>query len=68
MIHIGISKAQRIDSEHHHDAMIKMTTSEKAKAWFRRKPYAAFELRRGDAIGQENIESVSSINEGNTKD
>ena len=68
MIHIGISKTQQLDSERHHEAMIKMTTSEKAKAWFRRKPYAAFELRRGDTGGQENIKSVSSISEGNTKD
>ena len=68
MIHIGISKTQKIESEHHHEAMIKMTTSEKAKAWFRRKPYAAFELRRGDTDGQENIESVSSISERDTKD
>lgn len=45
MIDIGISKAQKIESEHHHEAMIKMTTSEKAKYWFRRKPYAAFDLR-----------------------
>ena len=44
MIHIGISRAQRIESEHHHEAMIKMTTSEKAKEWFRRKPY---EIKRG---------------------
>ena len=65
MIHIGISKTQKIESEHHHEAMIKMTTSEKAKEWFRRKPY---EIKRGDSVGQENIESISSISERDTKD
>lgn len=67
MIRIGISKEQRINSEHHHDAMIKMTTSERAKYWFHRKPYAAFELRRGDSGEQKNIKSISGISEGNTK-
>ena len=65
MIHIGISRAQRIESEHHHEAMIKMTTSEKAKEWFRRKPY---EIKRGDSVEQKNIESISSISERDTKD
>ena len=63
MIHIGISKEHQIDTLRHHDAMEKMHTSEKAKYWFHRKPYAAFDLKRGDAGGQENIESVSCINE-----
>lgn len=49
MIHVGISKTQQLDSERHHEAMIKMTTSEKAKAWFRRKPY---DIKRGDAGGR----------------
>lgn len=36
-----------MDSEHHHEAMVKMTTSEKARYWFYRMPYATFDLKRG---------------------
>jgi len=64
VIAIGISKAQKLETQHHHDAMVKMQSSDKAKEWFRRKPY---EIRSG-AGGQENFESVSSVSEGNTKD
>ncbi len=39
---------------------LKKPVREMAKYWFRRKPYAAFDLRRSDAGGQANIESVSS--------
>ena len=41
---IGVSKEQQINSEHHHSAMVNMQVSEKAKEWFRRKPY---EIRSG---------------------
>lgn len=65
VIHIGISRAQQLDTERHHEAMIKMQTSDKAREWFKRKPY---EIKRGDSGGQENTKSISSISEGNTKD
>ena len=52
MIAIGISKAQKLETQHHHDAMVKMQSSDKAKEWFRRKPY---EIRSG-AGGQSNYE------------
>ena len=54
---ISVLKEQQINSEHHHSAMVNMQVSEKAKEWFRRKPY---EIRSG-ASGQEHIKSVSSI-------
>lgn len=60
---IDNSRERRIETEHHHDTMVKMETSESAKKWFKRKPY---EIRSG-AGGQENIKSVSSISEGNTE-
>lgn len=50
---MGISKEQRMNNESHHEAMVKMSTSERAKEIFRRKPY---EIKRGDAGGQEDTE------------
>ena len=46
---ISVLKEQQINSEHHHSAMVSMQVSEKAKEWFRRKPY---EIRSG-AGGQK---------------
>ena len=46
---------------------LKVPGKEKAKYWFRRKPYTGFDLRRGDAGGQANIESVSSAATGDTE-
>lgn len=46
---ISVLKEQQINSEHHHSAMVNMQVSEKAKEWFRRKPY---EIRSG-ASGQK---------------
>ena len=68
MIHIGISKEQRLNSEHHHEAMISMTTSRKAKYWFHRPAYGVFDLRRGGSGGQEDVESVSGVSERDTED
>ena len=53
-----MSKKQEVCEQWNFDAMIKAQPSEKAKAWFRRKPY---DIKRGDAGGQENVKSVSRI-------
>lgn len=47
-----------MDTERHHEAMIKMATSERAKKWFKRPAYEAFDLRRGDSGGQEDFDRI----------
>lgn len=52
---MGVSKEQRMNNESHHDAMVKMDISERAKEIFKRKPY---EIKRGDAGGQKDTERL----------
>lgn len=55
---MAVPKEQRINSEHHHSAMVKLDSSENAKRWFKRKPYAAVDLRKGGSIEQNKTESI----------
>lgn len=48
------------------DINLKVPVKEKAKYWFERKPYAAFDLRKGDSIEQTEIKSVPGITPGDS--
>jgi len=58
---------RQIDSRRDACRLLKVPIRQSARNWFNRKPYAQFDLRRGDSGGQENIESVSSTAEGDTE-
>ena len=58
---------RQLDDKQEIESILKAPVKASAKYWFSRKPYTGFDLRRGDAGGQENIESVSSVTERNTK-
>ena len=54
-------KERRLDMQQHHDEMIKRSTNERAKKWFKRPAYSI----RGDTGGQINPDRVQEYERRN---